>query len=226
MSTLINYIEKCLKLTNNYKSKLVPEILDMEGMSGIKTRHFYNNVCSFEEVRYLEIGTWKGSSICAAMCNNNMTCVCVDNWSEFDNVKDEFLENFNKFRGKNKATFIEKNYWDVDVSKLGKFNIYMFDGNHSEKSHYQALNHYFSCLDNEFIYLVDDWNWQDVKVGTLKSIKDNNCDILYKKEIFTNTQNQPEWGPGPNSRFGKDGDWHNGICIFVLKKKLHLTIKN
>ena len=81
----------------------------------------------------------------------------------------------------------------------------MYDGNHTETSHFQALNHYLPCLDNEFIYLVDDWNCTKVRNGTIKSIKYNNCEILYQKEIFTK---------GNDS----NNDWHNGICIFVLKK--------
>jgi hypothetical protein len=108
MTTLIEHVEKCLKLTDQYNSKVDPKILTMQGMSGKKTRHFYNNICSMEDARYLEIGTWKGSSICSAMCNNKMTCLAIDNWSEFGGPKNEFLENFNKFKGENNATFIEK----------------------------------------------------------------------------------------------------------------------
>jgi hypothetical protein len=212
MTTLIKNVEKCLNLANEYKSKVDSQILTMHGMSGIKTRHFYNNICSMEDARYLEIGTWKGSSICSAMCNNKMTCVAIDNWSEFGGPKNEFLENFNKFKGENNATFIEKNCWDIDVSKLGKFNIYMYDGNHSDRSHFQALNHYLPCLDDEFIYLVDDWNWRWVRNGTIQSIKDNKCEILYNKVIRTTNDNSHGQ---PN---GKDSDWHNGISIFVLKK--------
>lgn len=33
------------------------------------------------DVRYLEIGTWKGSSICSEMSNNKITCTVIDNWS-------------------------------------------------------------------------------------------------------------------------------------------------
>ena len=44
MTTLINFVEKCLNLTDEYKSKITPEILTMSGMSGKKTRHFYNNI--------------------------------------------------------------------------------------------------------------------------------------------------------------------------------------
>tara|TARA_Y100000590_G_scaffold288146_1_gene324418 strand:+ start:126 stop:836 length:711 start_codon:yes stop_codon:yes gene_type:complete len=223
MTTLIKHVEKCLNLTDEYKSKVTPEILNMDGMTGKKTRHFYNNICSIKEARYLEIGTWKGSSLCSAMCNNKMTCVAIDNWSEFGGPKNTFLENFNKFKGENNATFIEKNCWNIDVSKLEKFNIFMYDGNHNETSHFRALNHYLPCLDDEFIYLVDDWNWPNVRDGTNKSIKDNKCEILYQKEILTNDEVHPGWGKGPGERAGKDGDWHNGISIFVLKK---LTISS
>ena len=139
------------------------------------------------------------------MCNNKMTGVAIDNWSGFGGPKTEFLENFNKFKGNNNATFIEKNCWDIDVNTIGKFNIYMYDGKHTEDSHYQALNYYLPCLDDEFIYLVDDWNLSEVRDGTLNSIKDTNCKILYQKEIYTPSNNN-------------QNDWHNGISIFVLKK--------
>lgn len=212
MSNLIKHVEYCLNETENFNSKITPDIYLIDGMSGKKTRHFYNNLCSMDNTQYLEIGTWKGSSICSAMCNNNMRCVAVDNWAEFGGPKEEFLINFNKFKGRNDATFIEQNCWEVDISKIGKFNIYMYDGHHSEKSHYNALNYYLSCLENEFIYLVDDWNLYRIRDGTNKSIKDNNLQILYQKEIITSYKGNHARPNGINS------DWHNGIAIFVLKK--------
>ena len=204
-------MKKSLQKTDNYDSKITEEILNMHGMSGKKTRHFYNNICSMKDTRYLEIGCWKGSSICSAMCNNKITCVVIDNWSEFNGPKNEFLKNFNKFKGENNATFIENNCWDINVYNLPKMNIYMYDGNHTETSHYKALNHYLPCLDEIFIYMVDDWDVEHIRMGTNNSIKDNNCEILYKKEIFSNE-------PFCGIQYGVKNDWHNGICIFVLKK--------
>lgn len=163
-----------------------------------------------DDARYLEIGTWKGSTICSAMCNNNMTCVCIDNWSEFGGPKNEFLESFAKYKGSNNAIFIESDCWNVDITTLGKFNIYMYDGHHSETSHYKALSYYLPCLDNVFIYIVDDWNVTSVQVGTLTSIKDNNCEILYQNEILTRSLNG----------IGQPYDWWCGISIFVLKKNI------
>lgn len=213
MASLITHVEQCLRRADNYDSKISNEVLRMEGMSGKKTRHFYNSICSMEGARYLEIGVWKGSSTCAAMCDNKMTnCLAIDNWSEFGGPKNEFMKYFNKYKGENNATFIESDCWDIDVSKLGKFNIYMYDGDHTEKSHFEALNYYLSCLDNEFIYMIDDWNWESVRNGTINSIKENNCEILYQKEIRTTDDNTHPKICGQNS------DWHNGISIFVLRK--------
>ena len=123
---LKNLVEKAFKNAENNISKITNDIINMEGMSGKKTRHFYNNLLNTEDARYLEIGTWKGSSVCSAMCNNKAKVICIDNWSEFGGPKNEFLINFEKFKGKNDATFIENDCYKVDVSILPNFNIYMY----------------------------------------------------------------------------------------------------
>lgn len=218
MNNLINHIELSLKKTEKNISNIDNDILNIDGMSGKKTRHFYNNICSMKDARYLEIGVWKGSSLCAAMSNNhNLICLAIDNWSEFGGPKKDFFINFNKYKVSG-AKFIEKNCWDIDSNNIGKFNIYMYDGNHSQQSHFNALTHFLNCLDDEFIFLVDDWNCIDIINATLGSIEKNNLTILFKYEIFTNNGIHPPYFPGPGDRAGKYGNWHNGICIFILKK--------
>ena len=211
MSELIEHVKNSLLKTDNYQSKITDEILKIDGMSGTKTRHFYNNLCSMSGTRYLEIGTWKGSSTCSAMCNNNIKCLAIDNWCEFEGPKDDFLENFNKFKGHNDATFIENNCWNIDTSTIGKFNIYMFDGNHKARSHRMALTYYYPCLDDEFIYIVDDWAMPKVYAGTMEAIKILKLNILYKKEIVP-------YGSRKNYDNADKNEWWNGIAIFVFKK--------
>jgi hypothetical protein len=207
------HIETAFENAEKNTSKITPEIIAMEGMSGKKTRHFYNNLLSMKDARYLEIGTWKGSSVCSAMCGNKAKVVCIDNWSEFGGPKYEFLINFYKYKGENDATFIEQDCYKVDVSPLPKFNIYMYDGNHSKESHYKALVHYYNCLDDLFIFIVDDWNWKDVREGTLDSIKKLNLNILYEKEI--RLTNDDSHTPQPLAR----ETWHNGIYVAILQKE-------
>jgi hypothetical protein len=125
----INHVNKSIDNTIQNISNITQDILNIHGMSGVGTRHFYNNIVSMPDARYLEIGVWKGSSVCAAMCNNKATVVCIDNWSEFDGPKDAFIENFNKFKGDNDATFIETDSFKFDINNFKqKFNIYMYDG--------------------------------------------------------------------------------------------------
>jgi hypothetical protein len=211
---LKKHIEDAFENAEKGNSKITEGILKMEGYSGKKTRHFYNNILNKDDARYLEIGTWKGSSVCSAMCGNKAKVVCIDNFSEFGNVKDEFLENFNTYKGDNEAVFIEEDCYKVDTSKLFKFNIYMYDGEHSEDNHYKALIHYYNCLDDMFIFIVDDWNWKKVRDGTYKSLKQLNLFVLYEREIrTTDDDSHPEWGSE------KQQQWHNGIYVAILFKK-------
>ena len=205
-------IETSLSNAENNISNISQEIIDLDGMSGTKTRHFYNNLLNTDDARYLEIGVWKGSSTCSAMYKNKANVICIDNWSEFGGPKDEFVNNFNKFKGENNATFIESDCFKVDISKLPKFNIYMYDGNHTNESHYNALLHYYDCLDDIFIFLVDDWNWKYVRDGTFDSIKKLNLQILFDRRIRLTWDNSHT--PKPEA----SQTWWNGMYVAILQK--------
>lgn len=198
-------INKAFENAENNVSKITSDIINIDGMSGTKTRHFYNNLLNFEDARYLEIGTWKGSSVCSAMYENNAKVVCIDNWSEFNGPKQTFLENFNKYKGNNDALFIESDSFKVDVSLLPKFNVYLYDSDHSDICHYNALIYFYNCLDDTFIFIVDDWNWINVRTQTYKSIDDLKLKILFQKEIILPSVTKETW-------------W-NGIFVAILQKQ-------
>jgi len=85
----------------------------------------------------------------------------------------------------------------------------MYDGNHSLESHYKALIHFYNCLDDIFIFIVDDWNWSDVRDGTIQSIHKLNLTILFEKEIRLTMDN--------STTHLFDG-WSNGIYVAILQK--------
>jgi hypothetical protein len=213
MTDLTTHLTIAFERAEQGLSKITQDIIAMEGMTGTKTRHFYNNLLNHTDVRYLEIGTWKGSSVCSAMYGNCATITCIDNWSEFNGPKDIFLQNLHKYKGGNTTTYIENDCFAIDVATLPTFNIFMYDGNHSKHAHYKALTHYYNCLDDIFIYVVDDWNWQDVRDGTMESIADLGLEIIYEKEIRLTYDNSVT--PEPLLSTG----WWNGIYAAILKKK-------
>jgi hypothetical protein len=57
-----------------------------------------------------------------------------------------------------------------------------------------------------FIFIVDDWNWKDVRDGTRASFQALNLKVLYEKEIFTQDQVKETW-------------W-NGIYVAILHKSV------
>jgi hypothetical protein len=89
----------------------------------------------------------------------------------------------------------------------------MYDGDHSYENHYKALLHYYDCLDDMFIFIVDDWNWKEVRDGTYDSIRKLNLKILYETEIRLTWDNSHTFMP-----LAKD-TWWNGIFIAILEKQ-------
>lgn len=200
----ISHVEKSAQDAINGISKCSSDILGLDGMSGAMTRHFYNNVVSMENTRYLEIGTWKGSSTCSAMFGNNADVVCVDNWSEFGDVKVDFLNNVEKFVGSNRLSVIEQDAFTVHMTDFPhKFNIYLYDGHHSIESHEKSLTHLIDAMDDVFIFIVDDWGWEDSRTGTYQALAKLGLVVEYEKGYFT---------PG-----GGDA-WWNGCGVYVLRK--------
>lgn len=218
MEKYINHIEKCLEKAEKSMSKINQEIISLDGMSGTKTRHFYNNILSIDDARYLEIGTWKGSSVCSAMFENQSKVLCIDNWSQFNGPKNEFLKNFEKYKGKNDASYIESDCFNLDLKTIKeKFNIYLYDGDHSENSHYLSLKYYLPFLEKTFIFIVDDWNWDAVRKGTYRAIDEFNLKVLYKKEILLTNNNKHTHEIQDGYKIASE-TWWNGICAFVLEQ--------
>jgi hypothetical protein len=220
----IDHINKCFELAEKGKSKIDTYIKTWtdhtEGMTGLKTRHFYNNLLSFDDSRYLEIGTYAGSSACSALCGNKAVATIIDNFSYIDNdgnlmphIKEQFLKNFTKYKGDNQANFIEADCFSLNVNELGKYNIYLYDGDHSRDAHHDALKHFLPVLDDTFIFIVDDWNWADVRSGTFSAIENLNLTIDAKWEIKL-TDNDMHTPDTETAR----ATWHNGIFVSVLTK--------
>ena len=83
----------------------------------------------------------------------------------------------------------------------------MFDGPHHEKDHYDALKFVHTALDKKFVLIVDDWNWDQVRLGTNKAIQDLNFKIISGFEIMTTNNSSSAYVQGQNS------EWHNGYCF-------------
>jgi hypothetical protein len=198
---------------------LPPWIFAMHGMSGRKYRMFINKLVSdVPSARYLEIGSWLGSTLCSAIYNNTVVACCVDNWSEFNpdgQIRTKFLSNLSLVRNSMApVTVLEQDFNAVNYANIGKFNIYMFDGPHSRLDQYNGVKKVQDALDDEYILIVDDWNRTEVREGTFDALSELRSNVRLQVEIRTTLDGRD---PPPENIYG-DSDWHNGYFIAVVRK--------
>src|SRR3989304_1141005 len=80
---LTAHVIESITASERMKSRIPEEVAQLRGFSSPKIRHFLNNLCSFGECKYLEIGTWSGSTLIPAMYGNDVEAMAIDNFSQF-----------------------------------------------------------------------------------------------------------------------------------------------
>jgi hypothetical protein len=208
---LRNCFEQALALDH----KLPPNILGLEGMSGRNYRYFINRLVeSTPNARYLEVGSWKGSTVAAAAFGNTVKAMCIDNWSQFGGPKNDFFETIRSVASPSaKIDHIEADFRKVDYSAIGQHNIYLFDGPHARQDQYDGLMVAQPALDPIYTLIVDDWNLPPVRKGTTDALTKLNSQVVGSIEIRT-TQDDTH----PNV-YGAASAWHDGYFIAVIEKR-------
>ena len=216
---VINAVKNSVDDANNNLSQLNNEILMLCGFSGIKTRHLLNNLCKnlsiVKKIKYVEVGTWMGSTLISASYKNyNMYVYGIDNWSEFNENNSGTIckENINKLLTleKENITIVEKDCFsinkdDININTTGLIDFYMFDGYHTYDTQKDAITKYKQFFADIFVVYIDDWSWERVQKGTFDGFKESNIEILYKIEDFSDQENG-----------GKDTYW-NGFGLFICR---------
>jgi Methyltransferase domain len=197
-------------------SALDPAVLEIDGMSGRKYRMFINNLIgSLPIARYLEVGSWAGSTLCAAIAGNKVTATAIDNWSQFGGPTKMFFTNLARFKGPDaKVSFLESDFRAVPWQHIGAHNVYLFDGPHGASDQCDGVAIALPALDARFVLVVDDWNWPSVREGTLKGIQNAGLRTELRIELRTTADNTHAPAPFVRQR----SDWHNGYFIAVLAK--------
>jgi len=193
--------------------RLPPEVSDIEGMSGQSYRLFVNKLVSATaSAQYLEIGSWTGSTVAAALHRNGAHALCIDNWSQFGGSKDQFLRTCAALHIDDRMELLEQNFREVDYDHVGPFGIFLYDGPHEELDQFDGIVRVQPALENEYFLIIDDWNWPGVRMGTLRGLAATKSTIRFGIEVRTTEDNEHP------ARGGKDSDWHNGCFLAVIAK--------
>lgn len=195
--------------------RLDPDLLVISGMSGRKYRMFINALIGrLADPRYLEVGCWTGSTLCAAVNGHQVTALAIDNWSEFGAPRGAFWGHLARFCTPGvQLRFLESDFREVDFTACGRFNVYLFDGPHEPQDQYDGIMLAQPALDDDFVLVIDDWNWPRVRTATLQALERIGLDIIYMLEIRTSLDD------GHAAIAFQDSDWHNGYFIGVISKR-------
>lgn len=189
-------------------------VYDVDGFCGRKHRAFINILIHMiEEPRYLEVGVFRGATLCAAIAGNKVRVLGVDNWSEYGGKANEFYANLAAIKDvQSSVSILEQDFRTVPYDHIGKFNVYFYDGPHSYQDQYDGVMMALPALDDLAILIVDDWNWEQVREGTFNALTDTGTTIDYGIELRTSMDETiPEFAR-------RQSHWHNGICAFVIRK--------
>lgn len=207
---LIQHVQQSIVMAENCTSKISTGVLNVQGMSSPKVRHFLNNLCSMSNTHYLEVGSWLGSTWISALYENQnylSSATAIDNWSEeFGSSHEKFKQNCDDFLKNVSYRMISKDCFTIDLKIFSQpINIYFYDGNHSFDSQESAFTYFDPILDDLFIAVVDDWNWSSVVEGTYSAFNKLNYEILYETAL-------------PATVNGDTQNWWNGLYVAVIRK--------
>jgi predicted O-methyltransferase YrrM len=193
-------IKEALERAENLQSKIPEEYISkLTGLSSPKIWHLLNNLAAMSD-SYLEIGTYMGSSLMAALYENQVEAVAIDNFCMKPKTRGHFFQNVKYLNFK----FIEADCFEVQFVDRS-FQLYFYDGGHTYNDQYRALVHFLHAMQTEFVYVCDDWNNGPVREGTFAAIKDCDLEILEFHERRCEMKDKNEW-------------WC-GIAIFKFRKK-------
>lgn len=206
------HIAKSIERALRGESYLDPDVLEIKGFATPTMRHLFSNLCHIKDLVYLEIGAHCGASFVSAFNNNPIHAIGIDDFTQPFNEPDfrqQLADNLNRWKDTaKKVDFYDTDCWKLDRDLLPWVDVFYYDGEHSYASQARALPAFVEQMSPNFIYIVDDFQWDDVKRGTEDGLKALHPYIKIEQEWHLQ---------------GEDGRndhpiWWNGLAIYLISK--------
>ncbi|MEO7981556.1 MAG: class I SAM-dependent methyltransferase [Sporichthyaceae bacterium] len=152
---------------------------------------------------YLEVGTFKGRSLCAALLDaQDREFVAVENFQEFGMVGAEartvLADNVRGRAEGRRLRLVEGDCFAV-LAREGAVpqpvGVYFYDGAHTRLAHRLALSVVEPLLADEALVLVDDASWRLVRSATLRYVT-GHAEWGVVTEFRVATPDDPRWANG------------------------------
>jgi predicted O-methyltransferase YrrM len=234
----VNWVKAALQQADNERSKIGERERELFGLSSIRLKCLVNNLCAASDnLNYLEIGTYKGSTLISALVGNPKTkAVGVDSfryddrepkkWAPNDgiweNVKSQLYSNINRYKDPDSGvntdniTILEQDFKTIDWAKQPKFDVCFFDVSPVNAEIYDAFfEQVTQALAPESIVIFSSYS-NELHAKELQSAL-----IRHEDKVTVQTKEQRI-----SSGLSDSTAYYSGILIASLKKKVIKTNAN
>jgi len=121
--------------------------------------------CLGEGEAYVEVGTYRGTSLIAAMLGNTGEFVALDNWSMGDGSREQLDLNLARF-GLSGAAIVEGDAFETlrsDALEGRTIGVYYYDNGHEYEQQLDGMRLIESYLASPALVIVDDTDWERVE---------------------------------------------------------------
>lgn len=180
--SLVDHVETCIAQVQAGANVLPQGILGLEGFSNYKVRTLLNLLNTPPNLRYLEVGVWKGSTFVSANYQirkfEDCGSVAVDDFSEFrgDIARPLFCDTVWEWLGE-APTLVQGHIFSDEVrdelcslAEVNPFSIYFYDGGHSFEDQRKAISFIEPFLSDVGVLIVDDYRRPEVIAGTKQGL--------------------------------------------------------
>ena len=121
--------------------------------------------CLGEGESYVEVGTYRGTSLIAAMLGNTGEFVALDNWSMGDGSREQLDLNLARF-GLTGASIVEGDAFETlrsDALEGRTIGVYYYDNGHEYEQQLDGMRLIEPYLASPALVIVDDTDWERVE---------------------------------------------------------------
>ena len=202
-AAVVEHVKNAFSAAEADNSKLDDSVLNINGVTGRKTRMFYNNLGNTSEpIVLIDVGTKNGSSTASFLKNNDNIKACViDDWTH-GGSSEELINTVNS----SKLTNIVSKPETVDISLLPKANVVVYDNFYFDGELMRGIQKLSNVFADVCVLIVDDWNAIGVVQQTYSMLSSIDYTVVYENCVKTNYDSEAA------------ATYWNGIGVFVLVK--------
>ena len=154
--------------------------------------------CLDDGESYVEVGTYRGTSLIAAMLGNDGDFVAIDNWSLGEGNREQLDANLERYGLAGRPAIIEGDAFETLRARAlegRSIGVYYYDNGHEYEQQLDGMRLVEPYLASPSLLIVDDTDWERVE----RAVDDYLKERPRASEIFRadgEDHGHPEWWVG------------------------------